>query len=375
MRLIKRIRNKILRETSRFMDSYSFFFNLPLPQKRLERLSEFAKISGDVKIAGKIIIPTPQYLEVCNNVSIKWLNITPKKFVLIEKDSTVKNLACPHHTIITKSKIYRGKEIPAKVVTISIDFEGGVALSNAAFREWDHLKKFWDSSKAVEELAQLFKQYEIPVTWAICGHLFLKECDGHHGILEKDWYGDWFQHDPATNYKKNSAWYMPETIQRLAEEPLFEIGYHSFGHYLYQNCSEDTVNKDVLMAEKIRAEWRLRLDTFVFPYNQLGYLDLLANKGGFSNFRGNIGFVYPAYDILDFGEFRFFNTTQMFSPKMMKICHSQLESIQCETFNYYTHCHQWIGREGWNDLEDWLKALKGLRESNKIILKRMDKVF
>lgn len=373
-RLAQRIINKFLREASRFIDSYSLYFNLGLSKQRAKKLASFAKIGNSVKIARKIIASTPSYLELCDNVQIEELYVSPKKFVLIEKDVNAKAIQCKRHAIVTKNKIYEGDEIPENIVTISVDVEGGVALSHRRIDEWDYLGNFWDSKKSVENLAKLFKKYEIPVTWAICGHLFLKECDGQHGIIEKDWFGDWFKYDPASNYKNSSAWYMPDAIQNLAQEPLFEIAYHSFGHYRYQECSQNTVMHDIVMAKKIREEWALKLESFVFPYNQIGHLDFLVNEGNFRNFRGNIGLAYPAYGIFDFKTIRFFNTTQMFSPNLMAICFSQLELLRQKTFNYYTHCYQWIETEGWKGLEEWLRELNRMREANNIIIKKMGEI-
>lgn len=373
-RLAQRIINKLIRTFARFIDSYSLYFNLGPSKQRVKKLASFAKIGNSVKIARKIIASTPSYLELCDNVQIEELYVSPKKFVLIEKDVNAKAIQCKRHAIVTKNKIYEGDEIPENIVTISVDVEGGVALSHAAMEEWDYLKNFWNSKTSVENLAKLFIKYEIPVTWAICGHLFLIECNGQHGVIEKDWFGDWFKYDPATNHKNSPAWYMPDVIQNLAQEPLFEIAYHSFGHYRYQGCSQDTVVHDIVMAKKIREEWGLKLETFIFPYNQIGHLDLLVNEGRFQNFRGNIGLAYPAYGIFDFKTIRFFNTTQMFSPNLMALCFSQLGLLGQKTFNYYTHCYQWIEREAWTDLEKWLRHLARLRESKKIVIKRINEI-
>lgn len=373
-KLAKRVIHKIIREASPFIDSYSLYFNSPPSQKRVKRLSEFAKVAEGVEIIGKISAPTPGYLEIGENVAIEILRVAPEKFVMVESDVKTKDITCHQHTIITKSKIYRGKEIPEKVITISVDIEGGIALSHATKESWNYLRKFWDSGKAVEKLASLFKKYEIPVTWAICGHLFLNKCAGNHGFLEKDWFGDWFKHDPATNYKKNSSWYMPEIIQALSKESLFEIGYHSFGHFFYQKCSKDTIKKDILMAKKIQEEYDIKFESFVFPFNQCGYFDLLINEGGFYNFRGNIGRQYRAYGIFDFKDFRFFNTTEMFAPDTMDRCNSQLEHLYGTVANYYTHCYQWIEKDGWKDLEGWLLNLSKLRDLDKIIIKSFQNV-
>ncbi|NUN22777.1 MAG: polysaccharide deacetylase family protein [Candidatus Jettenia caeni] len=374
-KLKKRIINKLLKETSPFFDSYSLYFNMPSSKKKLKRLSDFAEVGIGVNIEGKITTLTPRYLEIGKNTTIQSIHIAPEKFVLIEKDVMTGNISCRKHSIITPQKSYEGEEIDEKCITISVDFEAGVALSHASKERWGHYRKFWDSRKAVEKLSQLFRKYEIPVTWAICGHLFLRECNGNHNIIEDDWGGHWFMHDPATNYKNNSEWYMPETIKTLAKEPLFEIGYHSFGHFLYQQCSEDTVKKDILMAKKIRSEWGLKLDSFVFPYNQCGYFDLLVEEGGFRNFRGKIGVICPSYGAINFKEFCYIHTTQVFSPSTMDRCNLQIQQLTRQNFNYYTHCYQWIENDGWKELEQWLKKLSRLMSLNKIKIKKFGELY
>jgi len=371
--LLRRLINRILRITSALIDSYSLYLNLLPPHFRLKELMRFSCLGKGVSVKGRIRVPTPFYIEMGNNVSIRDMKIAPEKYVLIERDTVVNDLDCQEHSIVSNRKHYTGKEIAGNIITISIDFEGGVALSHAQKEQWDYLKRFWDSRDATMRLASLFKKYQIPVTWAACGHLFLKECAGDHGITEKDWFGEWFAYDPASNYLDDPSWYMPLELKKLAEEPLFEIGYHSFGHYFYKKCSRETMLNDIRMAETIRKEWGLKLESFVFPYNQCDGFNLLVEKGGFRNLRGNIGCKWPMYGVYDFKVFRFFNTTQMISPDTMDICTEQLNHLSSNKriSNYFTHCYQWSEKDAWDALEVWLKELKFLRDSGKIGIKAM----
>lgn len=337
----------------------------------MRRLAEYATLGEGAQIGERIIAPTPFFLEIGSQVSLKRLAIAPQKFVFIERGVLRDAMACPKHSIITPTMIHEGEAVSERRVTLSVDVEGGVALSHVDRDEWESYRKRWDTEPAVRRLADLFEKYEIPVTWAICGHLFLDGCDGRHEFSEQDWFGDWFKFDPASHSGENSSWYMPATIKALAGSPRFEIAYHSFGHFRYQRCSEQTLRADIAFAKKLRKEWGLPLESLVFPYNQLGYIDLLLDKGGFRNFRGNIGRLYPAYDVLDFRRFRFYNTTEMFSPERMPLCLSQLDLLSRNTFNYYTHCHQWMEEAGWTGLEEWLRALGRRRDSQGISIKKM----
>jgi len=371
--LLQRLINRILRITSGFIDSYSLYLNLLPPYFRVKELTRYSSLGKAVRVKGRIRIPTPFHIEMGNNVSIRAMTVAPEKHVLIERDTVVNDLYCQEHSIVSNQKHYIGKEITGNLITISIDFEGGVALSHAEKGHWGYLKRFWDSREATMKLAALFKKYRIPVTWAACGHLFLKECTGEHGITEKDWFGEWFKYDPASNYLDDTSWYMPEEIKKLAGEPLFEIGYHSFGHYFYKKCSIETIVEDIHMAETIRKEWGLKLESFVFPYNQCDCFSLLVERGRFRNFRGNIGCKWPMYGVYDFKDFRFFNTTQIISPDTMEICTEQLNHLSSNrrVSNYFTHCYQWSEKDAWDELEAWLKELRFLRDSGKIGIKAM----
>jgi peptidoglycan/xylan/chitin deacetylase (PgdA/CDA1 family) len=367
----KRVLHKLVRESAKFVDSHSIYYNTLPFSNRLQRLSEFTKVGSNSSVSKRITARTPRYVEVGKEVSIERLGTKPETYVLLENGLKLGDVRCDCPSIVTPTEHFRGRYVNSNEVTISVDFEGGVALSHADRDRWQNLRGFWKSSTAVERLADLFEKYGIPVTWAICGHLFLEECNGDHGFEEKDWLGEWFRYDPATNSKQDSSWYMPATIKSLAIVPLFEIGYHSFAHFRYQKCSEETVRKDVFLAHQIRKTWGIKLESFVFPYNECGYFDILLKEGGFKNFRGNIGKVYPSYGILDFGKFRFFNTTQLFSPENMELCSSQLLDLPQNSWNYYTHCYQWLGHDGYEKLETWLAQLKNLNAKGKIRLKRM----
>jgi hypothetical protein len=378
MIILHRIVLKILLILSQYFyfDPYSTYLMLLPSRWRIKGFSLLSMIADDLIIKGKITVPSPPYIEIRENVSLDSLTVVAGKYVLIEKNVNVGDLYCPHHTIVTHEKTYVGYDVRDKLITLSVDFEAAVGLSHASVAQWSYLKNFWDSSAAVNRLAQLFLKYRIPVTWAVCGHLFLEDCDGNHDITENDWYGDWFKYDPGRNKRDASGWYMPETIRMLRDEPLFEIGYHSFGHYLYHRCSEETVLNDIIMAEMIREKWDLELDTFVFPYNRCGYFDLLIREGHFRNFRGNIGHAYFdfGHGLVDFGEFHYFNTNHMFAPDKMELCNSRIAHLSSETANYYTHCYQWIEKDGWKQLEGWLKSLSNIRDSGKIRLERMGDV-
>lgn len=369
--ILPRAKAKLLRELSSYMDSYSLYYNLPPSGRKVQRLSDCARIGKRTKINKHIEAPSPSYIEIGNDVELGCLQVKKEKYVFIEHDvQDLNGLRCDQHCIKTARNEYVGENIAGNILTLSVDFEAGVSLSHAPPENWEYLRSYWNSKECVHRLAELFKRYKIPVTWAICGHLFLDSCTGDHGFEEQDWFGDWFLHDPCTNSQADSSWYMPDVIEELIKVPDFEIGYHTFGHSRYHYCSEKTVERDMELADQIRKQWGLKLDSFVFPYNECGYFDQLKDSG-FKNIRGNIGLIYPSHGIIDFKDFKFFNTTQMFAPETMDRCLQQLDCLGSQPANYYTHCYQWAEFDGWKKLEEWLMHIAQLRDIGKITIKKL----
>jgi peptidoglycan/xylan/chitin deacetylase (PgdA/CDA1 family) len=153
-------------------------------------------------------------------------------------------------------------------------------------------------------LLEMFDFYEIPVTWATVGHLFMDKCqryDGRsHGNLPRPPYfeneywsyqtGDWYDADPCTDQKSAPEWYAPDLIRNiLASKVKHEIGCHTFSHI---DCSDGICSPELLRAElttckQLANEFGLELKSFVFPGNFSGNFHVLKELG-FENYRSTI---------------------------------------------------------------------------------------
>jgi len=148
-------------------------------------------------------------------------------------------------------------------------------------------------------------QYNIPITWATVGHLFLKSCKKENGKKHpnipripysnsKYWdyrSGDWFDDDPCTDYKIDPAWYAPDIIDDiLSRNVKHEIGCHSFSHIdcSDENCPADVFEAEIKECQKLAGERGITLKSFVHPGHQIGNLDNLK-KLGFTSFRTDYG--------------------------------------------------------------------------------------
>jgi len=156
------------------------------------------------------------------------------------------------------------------------------------------------------ELLALFDGYEIPVTWAVLGHLFLENCarnnDRAHPEVQRIPYfdnefwqyreGDWFDADPCTDYQSDPAWYAPDLIQAILNAKVkHEIACHSFSHIDFSDgvCPPGIADSELQKCQEIAREWGLELKSFVFPGNLVGNRASLK-RFGFVAYRWHNGY-------------------------------------------------------------------------------------
>src|SRR3989449_6105687 len=140
-------------------------------------------------------------------------------------------------------------------------------------------------------LLQIFEDCAFPITWAIVGHLFLESCSrSSHGLAHPEmprpprnvlWTGDWYMHDPCTNYKDDPLWYAPDLIQNILDSPVrHEIGTHSFSHIDFSPACSDPVlvRRELEVSAVAMQRFGITPRSLVYPFNRMGhtYHDLLA---------------------------------------------------------------------------------------------------
>jgi peptidoglycan/xylan/chitin deacetylase (PgdA/CDA1 family) len=216
------------------------------------------------------------------------------------------NFALNRNPKIEKSADWR-RFIPEpyqSVLLISADFELAWA--------WQFAKVFKDPVAEGKKLALrerdnipkilgLCDIYNIPITWATVGHLFLESCNRISGIahpeisrlpnLENDFWKysgkDWFENDPCSDYIAAPEWYCPDLIKMIMDANVkHEIGCHTFSHIDCRDeiCSKEQLKTELQACMKIAEDWNIILKSFVHPGYTIGNLDTLAEEG-FTNFR------------------------------------------------------------------------------------------
>ena len=147
------------------------------------------------------------------------------------------------------------------------------------------------SRENIPYLLRIFEECAFPITWATVGHLFLDRCErASSGRAHPDmprppdnqlWRGDWYMHDPCTNYKKDPFWYAPDVIRSIQESSVgHEIGTHSFSHIDFSpECSHPTlVRREIEESATAMQCFGISPRSLAYPFNKMGhaYLDLLS---------------------------------------------------------------------------------------------------
>jgi peptidoglycan/xylan/chitin deacetylase (PgdA/CDA1 family) len=160
-------------------------------------------------------------------------------------------------------------------------------------------------------MLKLFEEYDIPITWATVGHLFLSTCKkGDHDWMHRIPYfenrnwkfgkGDWFDCDPYSSWEKASSWYAPDLIEKILNSKVkHEIGCHTFTHIDFsdKNCPPEVAEDEIKACIEVANKWGLSLKSMVFPGGTYGNINILK-KYGFQIYRRNINYdlAYPFKD-------------------------------------------------------------------------------
>lgn len=182
------------------------------------------------------------------------------------------------------------------VFTVSMDTELAWGTIDKPDSNKKNHKLYLETRNIIDEILELYNEFNISSTWAIVGHLFLEECNKKDGIKHlnftrtnyEHYDNDWFKLDPATNIKENQLWYGKDIVEMINQCSVKqEIASHSFAHILYgdSQTKKETIESDLDEIVKVTNKYGIKLKSFVFPRNQVGFIEELK-KYGFESYRG-----------------------------------------------------------------------------------------
>jgi peptidoglycan/xylan/chitin deacetylase (PgdA/CDA1 family) len=282
------------------------------------------------------------------------------------------------------------------IIIFSADFEMAWAFrfSKTKFKESN--EKGLKERKNVPILLDLFQKYSISVTWAIIGHLFLNQCKRDANMLahpemprpiffeNQNWSfysGDWYSHDPCTDFINDPAWYAPDLIdQILGSKNNHEIGCHTFSHidFSYKNCPKTLADAELDACLKAATMKNVKLKSMVFPGGTFGNFESLKKKG-FICYRKPMKFHIDLPSVDSYGLVAIPSSLGLDRDQYgwskefhLKMIHNYLAKAS----KYKCVCHFWFhpSMNEWyleNVIPEVLKMVAQFRDSDKIHVKTM----
>lgn len=142
-----------------------------------------------------------------------------------------------------------------------------------------------DARSAWTDLLGLFDEYEIPATWAVVGHLLLEDCAGGHTNHPA---GSQCCVDAPAAITRDDAWFANGLVDQVANADAdHELASHGFSHvhFAHERMNRSMAKSECAAAAETLAPYATEPRSFVFPVNEVGYRELLAEHG-FACYRG-----------------------------------------------------------------------------------------
>jgi len=153
----------------------------------------------------------------------------------------------------------------------------------------------------IPNILHLCDVYNIPITWATVGHLFLKRCNrsgntAHPQIKRLPYHenrywkfdtGEWYDDDPCTDWETSPEWYAPDLIKKITNSNVdHEIACHTFSHVDCRDsvCTPDILEAEIRECQKHGQAYGVEMKSFVHPGHTIGNLQTLKRLG-FTSYR------------------------------------------------------------------------------------------
>ncbi|WP_049925538.1 polysaccharide deacetylase family protein [Halopiger goleimassiliensis] len=162
-------------------------------------------------------------------------------------------------------------------VVVSLDAELGWGFHDLAEPPTERVEA---GRRGWSTCLDLFAEYDVPATWAVVGHLMLESCDGRHADHPAP--EGWFRRERTDWKDRKDLRFGADLVDALLDSEVdHEVASHSFSHVLFGRPETDRVlaAAELERSVEIADEWGLSIETFVFPRNDVGHLDVLPEYG------------------------------------------------------------------------------------------------
>jgi hypothetical protein len=207
------------------------------------------------------------------------------------------------------SIVYPGGRRAAVIISADLELAWAWRYARGAQPEVVAQTKARRGRRNLSVVLDLCDRYDVPITWATVGHLFLESC-GQRGPLrhpeipripyfENEFWsyrsGDWFDGDPACGGPSEPewwAWYGPDLVRSIqARRAAHEIACHTFSHVAFTDayCPPEVAAGELRRCNEAASRFDIALRSFVFPGNLPGNHARLSDAG-FTAYRHRTSF-------------------------------------------------------------------------------------
>ncbi len=184
------------------------------------------------------------------------------------------------------------------IFTISLDFELHWGVSDRHTVETYGLN-LRNTRRAIDGMLELYKKYNVHVTWATVGMLFCRkkeelfsyvteEMRPHYTV--KSFSNYTVAEGAGADETADPFHFAPAVLAKIRQVPGQEIGTHTFSHYytLEDGQNPEQFRADLQAAIRIAGEYGIKLHSIVFPRMQYDerYIQILKEVG-ISYYRGS----------------------------------------------------------------------------------------
>lgn len=142
----------------------------------------------------------------------------------------------------------------------------------------------------IDLLLEILEKHDLKATWAVVGHLFFGPGE-EKGLVSKEMpqfgegYLDWDFYERMKS--RPQLYYGRGIVEKiLASRVKHEIGLHGFLHIPFDQCSREVASAEAEMGLKAANNLGIIPNSFVFPENRIGHVDILRDHG-FQIYRGS----------------------------------------------------------------------------------------
>jgi len=175
--------------------------------------------------------------------------------------------------------------MPSGCFTICFDYELAWGRFDKVFHERYLTRLRLTRARIVPALLDILSRYHLPATWAVVGHLLLRECDGVHESLDPyrpPHFPDWFARDHGGVDDGSSVWMARDSVQRIASCLTHqELASHSFSHvdFTRTELTPKRARQELELTRQLIAGFGQETVSHVFPRGRSGHLGVLRELG------------------------------------------------------------------------------------------------